>query len=240
VNDPATPSLAGGVDWTDVQPKLRSAIGEMVAAAPPEIRAGMKIESGFRTLKQQEDAWRRYQEGKISLAARPGHSMHEVGLAVDWDFSSPAASKWAHDNAGKFGLVFPLGSRDPDHMQLAGSIGPPAHPQGGVALTRFAAASPPESGLGSLLASAPPPRDFTEAAAAPSAPLSAPAGGGGLAVPQPAPVAPPQQSAPRPPVLGRVPRAQGRAPRPPMTNLGGAYRTALNAILARRSANPFS
>lgn len=43
-----------------------------------------------------------------NLAARPGTSNHGWGIASDLSFGSTAAKYWAHDNASKYGLKFPL------------------------------------------------------------------------------------------------------------------------------------
>jgi D-alanyl-D-alanine carboxypeptidase len=44
----------------------------------------VSVISGFRTRQQQEELYRRYLAGTGNLAARPGTSMHERGLAVDF------------------------------------------------------------------------------------------------------------------------------------------------------------
>jgi hypothetical protein len=51
------------------------------------------------------------------LAARPGHSRHERGLAAD----IPAGPflNWMHQNGERFGIVFRLGDKDPVHAELA-------------------------------------------------------------------------------------------------------------------------
>ncbi|MBK6691767.1 MAG: D-alanyl-D-alanine carboxypeptidase family protein [Myxococcales bacterium] len=45
------------------------------------------IESGFRTMREQEYLWRCYQTGRCNggnLAARPGYSNHQSGTALDF------------------------------------------------------------------------------------------------------------------------------------------------------------
>jgi len=44
--------------------------------------------------------------------APPGNSQHNRGNAADLGYSSDAARQWAHANAGKFGLSFPLANED--------------------------------------------------------------------------------------------------------------------------------
>jgi secretion/DNA translocation related TadE-like protein len=63
---------------------------------------GITIVSGFRTHAQQS---RLYRE-KPGLAAPPGHSLHELGLAADLAFATPATAARAHATAGTCGLGF--------------------------------------------------------------------------------------------------------------------------------------
>jgi hypothetical protein len=121
---------------------------------PPELRSQSYVDSGYRTGAQQADIYARSKGGTQFAAAAPGHSLHERGLAADWEFKSPAADQWVHQNAQRYGLEFPFvssgagaGGRlsDPNHMQLAGggsvqlaknelsqSIPQPLHQQGAV------------------------------------------------------------------------------------------------------------
>jgi D-alanyl-D-alanine carboxypeptidase len=71
------------------------------------------ITSGFRTWGQQA----RLYAQKPGLAAPPGRSNHQLGLAADLNYhGSPAARAWAHRNAGRFGLRFPM-RREPWHIE---------------------------------------------------------------------------------------------------------------------------
>jgi hypothetical protein len=62
----------------------------------PEEAVTMRIGrgGGFRTHAEQA----RLHAQKPGLAARPGHSMHEVGLARDLTYG-PGGSEWAHKHA---------------------------------------------------------------------------------------------------------------------------------------------
>lgn len=76
---------------------------------------GLSIVSGFRTRAEQA---RLYRE-KPRLAAPPGRSMHERGLAADLGFGSAAARTAAHRQASSCGLRFPV-SYEPWHIEPAG------------------------------------------------------------------------------------------------------------------------
>ena len=109
--------------------RLQSNYQTMLDAAPPEIRAGLSVRSGFRTGAQQQQlfdaAVKKYgsEEEARKWVAPPGHSQHEKGAAVDLTFANEATRQWVHDyvksNPGA-GLTFPLGN-EPWHMELAGA-----------------------------------------------------------------------------------------------------------------------
>jgi len=108
---------------TSAQSKpLDDALARMIAAAP----AGISVTSEVRDAKQQQVLWdaavKKY--GSVAEArkwvAPPGHSQHQLGTAADLAFTTPAARQWAHDNAARFGLVFPLGN-EPWHVEIAGA-----------------------------------------------------------------------------------------------------------------------
>jgi hypothetical protein len=54
--------------------------------------------------------------------APPGNSQHNHGNAADLGYLSPDALEWAHTNAGKYGLAFPLKNEN-WHIELAGARG---------------------------------------------------------------------------------------------------------------------
>jgi secretion/DNA translocation related TadE-like protein len=76
--------------------------------------SGLRIVSGFRTREEQARLW----EEKPDLAAPPGHSMHELGLAADLGFADPSAQAHAHREAGACGLGFPV-EGEPWHAEPA-------------------------------------------------------------------------------------------------------------------------
>ncbi len=100
-----------------VFPFLQTSAATSLAAAQKARGTTMSLNSGLRTLPQQFLLYRWYQTGRcgIGLAATPGTSNHESGLAVDVD-----------DNAGwRTALVGNhfkwLGSSDPVHYDFVGT-----------------------------------------------------------------------------------------------------------------------
>lgn len=57
-----------------------------------------------------------------SQTQTPGRSNHNHGHAVDLKYLDPSATTWAHENAGRFGLAFPL-SNENWHIELASRRG---------------------------------------------------------------------------------------------------------------------
>lgn len=136
-------AFAPGVDWRDVNPALLAAVN----------RLGMKlgktvtVTSGFRTFAQQQALYAAWRAGRGNIAARPGHSAHESGNAIDATIGGKAiASAVAARVLASVGLVAPV-KGDPVHLQLAGS----------------GAASPATSGGADSQGAAPQPADSTTA-----------------------------------------------------------------------------
>ncbi|HTJ82273.1 MAG TPA: M15 family metallopeptidase, partial [Polyangiaceae bacterium] len=77
----------------------------------------MRMNSGLRTVAQQYLLSRWASQGRcgISIAAKPGHSNHETGLAIDID----NASLWKTSLQNR-GFHY-AGSADPVHFDYAGS-----------------------------------------------------------------------------------------------------------------------
>lgn len=72
--------------------------------------------------------------GATKWVAPPGRSNHQKGVAMDLGYLDPAATQWAHANAPKYGLNFPLSNED-WHIEPAGIR------HGGVAPAGMAVAS---------------------------------------------------------------------------------------------------
>jgi secretion/DNA translocation related TadE-like protein len=73
---------------------------------------GLWIVSGFRTHAEQADL----HEEKPDLAAPPGHSNHELGLAADLGYPSGEGQRAAQREAAGCGLEYPM-SYEPWHVE---------------------------------------------------------------------------------------------------------------------------
>ncbi len=68
----------------------------------------LKVESAFRTQEEQTRLFGLYQAGTGNLAARPGYSNHQSGIAVDIAVQSSFTSLpylWLKANAPRFGFI---------------------------------------------------------------------------------------------------------------------------------------
>jgi hypothetical protein len=108
--------------WDDLNPGLASNLQAMINASGGQIYPT----SGFRSIERQTQLWnealRKYGDPEIAdnWVARPGKSNHNHGAAVDLGFANAAARRWAHDNAARYGLHFPM-EWEPWHIELIGS-----------------------------------------------------------------------------------------------------------------------
>ena len=91
--------LGGGkkVD-SSIAPNVKA----MIAAAKRD-SVDLKITSAHRSRHEQEVLYQKYLNGTGNLAAKPGSSNHESGLAIDFT-NTPGAHEWLKKNAGRFGL----------------------------------------------------------------------------------------------------------------------------------------
>jgi LAS superfamily LD-carboxypeptidase LdcB len=99
--------------------------------------------------------------GVTKWVAPPGASNHQKGNAVDLKYLSPEATKWAHANAGKYGLRFPM-SHENWHIEYAGDTGQqpmqmPAEGGGAAQPTTLAQQFAPNLQMGPELAPVLPP-----------------------------------------------------------------------------------
>lgn len=81
-----------------VNPSLANIVRQIYQASGG--RVGVTAHGGFRERGQQEKMYQDYLNGG-NLAAKPGHSMHERGLAID--FSGDLA--WVAQHASEYGIV---------------------------------------------------------------------------------------------------------------------------------------
>lgn len=112
-------------DARNIDPRFHTALQSFYGAAPEDIRSGLGITSAYRSPERQAqlyaDAVDKYgsPEAARKWVAPPGKSNHNRGMAMDLGYGSDAARAWAHENAAKYGLAFPL-SNEPWHIELAG------------------------------------------------------------------------------------------------------------------------
>jgi LAS superfamily LD-carboxypeptidase LdcB len=95
------------VDGVSVETITAQAFRAMQAAAKA---AGvhLTLASGFRTMEEQERLYRAYLAGTGNLAAKPGYSNHQNGIAIDIGVRSSFTSPeylWLAANAADFGFV---------------------------------------------------------------------------------------------------------------------------------------
>lgn len=122
----------------DLLPECQSAFSSMQSAAAAN---GLNIynASGFRSYSLQNDLYTRYsnRDGKAAAdrySARPGHSEHQTGLALDLNditsaFANTAEGKWVAENCWRYGFIlrYPQGKEaqtgymyEPWHIRYVG------------------------------------------------------------------------------------------------------------------------
>jgi hypothetical protein len=78
--------------------------------------------SGFRSMEEQQALYRAYRAGRGNLAAAPGYSNHQSGIAMDIQTNgsrSHPAYRWLRENAGGFGFRNTVAS-EPWHWEYRG------------------------------------------------------------------------------------------------------------------------
>lgn len=114
-------NLAGGKSNAHIE-GMASAFAEklatMLASMPDNLKGDVTINSGYRDIVRQQQLWldalKKYgsPEAARKWVAPPGNSQHNKGNAADLGYGSDAARKWTHENAGNFGLSFPLANEN--------------------------------------------------------------------------------------------------------------------------------
>lgn len=122
-----TTSTAG---LSQLKPVLREPLAKLMADRPgisigqgyrsPEAQKKMFLERYYRTEEKTDT----YYDGSywmkkpgVAMAAPPGLSYHEIGLAADLLFASPADQAWLQANADKYGLDEFSRHGEPWHVQ---------------------------------------------------------------------------------------------------------------------------
>jgi hypothetical protein len=100
--------------------KMNPEFSNRLAAAGQayERETGQKPQYGLgdRDPETQRFFWEDSRHGTRYAAAPPGRSLHQQGLAMD--MPPGGFDSWLHRNGQRFGLGFPLGNRDPNHIQM--------------------------------------------------------------------------------------------------------------------------
>jgi hypothetical protein len=105
----------GNVNLDGITPGLQSSVGQMAQEYFTATGKKLQINSGYRSNEEQA---RLYKSMPAGMAARPGSSMHNYGLAVDVQ-SSQASDLQRMGLLQKYGLTRPL-SNEPWHIQPQG------------------------------------------------------------------------------------------------------------------------
>ncbi len=92
------------VDGKLVEIRTATAYRRMQAAARAAGIA-IAINSGFRTMQRQRELYACYRAGNCPLAARPGYSNHQSGLALDLNTSARGVYRWLTAHARTYGFV---------------------------------------------------------------------------------------------------------------------------------------
>jgi hypothetical protein len=149
----ASARLAGDGTFSlraEAQPALAALI-----AAGARASFTVAIGSAHRTYEEQAMLWDQLSVSEPGRAARPGHSEHEAGLAVDLGFTPDAGGDWTAANAWQYGFVLSYPQHEqkttgfrfePWHFRFVGSaVAAELHDRPGLTLEEYFAMSP---GLG--------------------------------------------------------------------------------------------
>lgn len=126
-SDPAHEPVAGPEggrgSWDyiwNLDTSFRSQLEAFIAASNGQVR----LLSGYRSNDHQQDLYNQAirEHGAANAgkwAAPPGRSNHNHGVAGDLRYVGAGAKQWAHENAARFGLEFPM-SHEPWHIEPVG------------------------------------------------------------------------------------------------------------------------
>lgn len=123
-------------DTTNLDNDFADNLAALIQDAPPEIRAGLGLGSGWRSNERQKELFENSDKTGRMVAFPAGYtkpngtiakgSNHLHGRAVDLTFNGMRLDKapanvreWVHQNAGNYGLRFPM-SWEPWHIEPIG------------------------------------------------------------------------------------------------------------------------
>jgi hypothetical protein len=98
--------------------QLTEPFGSSLDALIAESNGTVWVNDGFRDPETQRQLWEASDKSGTWVAS-PGGSKHEFGMAADLGFSGGGES-FAHSNADRFGLWFPM-DYEPWHIEPVGS-----------------------------------------------------------------------------------------------------------------------
>lgn len=108
--------------WDNLQDGFSQRMREFVAASGGRL----SIISAYRSVEEQTYLWEQAladygsEDEARRWVAPPGKSNHNHGLAVDLGYETDDAMEWAHKNAYKYGLHYPM-EWEPWHIEPVGS-----------------------------------------------------------------------------------------------------------------------
>jgi peptidoglycan hydrolase-like protein with peptidoglycan-binding domain len=113
------------VSYAGLNPIFAARISAAIADAEAATGGHAVVTSAYRTYADQQRAWNNYQSGRGGIAARPGKSLHEQGMA--FDLAPGPVRNWIQAHASTYGLEAATASdrkrgtwgRDAPHIQLA-------------------------------------------------------------------------------------------------------------------------
>lgn len=111
-------SLGSVPNGEEMRSDAAAAYNRMYAAAR-SAAITLKVNSGFRSMAEQQALYKAYKNGTGNLAARPGFSNHQGGIAVDVNVGGTGTStyKWMAAHAKGFGFVRTVPS-EPWHWEF--------------------------------------------------------------------------------------------------------------------------
>lgn len=112
----------------------------------------LRLNSGFRTMSEQQRLFAKWIDRTGNEAARPGYSNHQNGVAVDIDTVEPAHYEYLRKNAHRFGFERTVPG-EPWHWELLRPIAGMEAPRSlGVVVAPTASAPPAEASLPAVAA----------------------------------------------------------------------------------------
>lgn len=115
--------LVGSASVRGMDPEFQRRLANLIAAAPPDIQQGLGIFSGHRDQAKQDRlfaaAVKKYGSEQAARQWVAKKSEHTAGFAADMSYNGQSLQKapanvvkWLHDNAGNYGLRFPLANEN--------------------------------------------------------------------------------------------------------------------------------